>query len=112
MKEAGRDADFTDLQCTLLRHVIISRRASVLKVEPAELIRLPGRHPKANHQDVGFRRKSVAIRQPSASAINSHTDGIWPESLKYIEEQFAGRSPEVVHEITCENAAKFYRLVN
>ena len=41
-----------------------------------------------------------------------HTDGIWPESSKYIEEQFAGLSPEIVHKITCENAAKFYNLVN
>jgi predicted TIM-barrel fold metal-dependent hydrolase len=41
-----------------------------------------------------------------------HTDGIWPESSKYIEEQFAGLSPEVVHKITCENAAKFYGLAN
>jgi uncharacterized protein len=41
-----------------------------------------------------------------------HTDGIWPESSKYIEEQFAGLSPEVVHKITCENAAKFYNLIN
>ena len=41
-----------------------------------------------------------------------HTDGIWPESSKYIEEQFAGLAPEVVHKITCENAAKFYNLVN
>ena len=40
------------------------------------------------------------------------TDGIWPESSKYIEEQFAGLSPEVVHKITCENAAKFYGLIN
>src|SRR5580700_9221078 len=41
-----------------------------------------------------------------------HTDGVWPESQKYIDEQFAGLSPEVIHKITCENAAKFYRLVN
>jgi hypothetical protein len=41
-----------------------------------------------------------------------HTDGIWPESSKYIEEQFAGLSPEIVHKITCENAAKFYGLIN
>ena len=41
-----------------------------------------------------------------------HTDGIWPESSKYIEEQFAGLPADVVHKITCENAAKFYRLVN
>jgi predicted TIM-barrel fold metal-dependent hydrolase len=41
-----------------------------------------------------------------------HTDGIWPESSKYIEEQFAGLAPEIVHKITCENAAKFYNLIN
>jgi predicted TIM-barrel fold metal-dependent hydrolase len=41
-----------------------------------------------------------------------HPDGVWPESSKYIEEQFAGLSPEVIHKITCENAAKFYGLVN
>jgi len=41
-----------------------------------------------------------------------HPDGIWPESAKYIEEQFAGLSPEVVHKITCENAGKFYGLIN
>ena len=27
-------------------------------------------------------------------------------------EQFEGLSPEVVHKITCENAAKFYGLIN
>ena len=41
-----------------------------------------------------------------------HPDGIWPESSKYIEEQFAGLKPEVVRKITCENAAKFYNLIN
>ncbi len=41
-----------------------------------------------------------------------HTDGIWPESTKYIEEQFQGLSAEDVHKITCENAAKFYNLTN
>ena len=41
-----------------------------------------------------------------------HTDGIWPESSQYIEEQFARISPEVAHKITRENAAKFYGLVN
>ena len=38
-----------------------------------------------------------------------HTDGVWPESSKYIEEQFAELTPEQVHAITCANAAKFYR---
>ena len=41
-----------------------------------------------------------------------HTDGIWPESSKYIAEQFAGLSPAAIQQITCGNAAKFYRLVN
>jgi uncharacterized protein len=41
-----------------------------------------------------------------------HTDGIWPESTKYIEEQFAGLPADVIHKITCENAAKFYRFTN
>ena len=41
-----------------------------------------------------------------------HTDGVWPESSKYIEEQFVGRPADVVHKITCENAAKFYGLIN
>jgi hypothetical protein len=38
--------------------------------------------------------------------------GVWPESSKYIKEQFAGLAPEIVHKITCENAAKFYGLIN
>jgi uncharacterized protein len=41
-----------------------------------------------------------------------HTDGVWPESSKYIEEQFAGLPADVVYKITCENAAKFYGLIN
>src|SRR6516162_805941 len=41
-----------------------------------------------------------------------HPDGVWPESSKYIDEQFAGLSPDVVHKITCENAGKFYGLIN
>jgi uncharacterized protein len=40
-----------------------------------------------------------------------HADGVWPESSKYIEEQFGHLPPEVTHKITCENAGKFYRLV-
>jgi predicted TIM-barrel fold metal-dependent hydrolase len=41
-----------------------------------------------------------------------HPDGVWPESSKYIEEQFAELPADVVHKITCENAAKFYGLIN
>jgi uncharacterized protein len=41
-----------------------------------------------------------------------HTDGVWPESDRFIEEQFAELTPDQVHKITCENAAKFYRFTN
>jgi hypothetical protein len=34
------------------------------------------------------------------------------ESSKYIKEQFAGLAPGTVHKITCENAGKFYALIN
>ncbi len=39
-----------------------------------------------------------------------HGDGVWPESSRYIAEQFAGLPGEVTHMITCENAVRFYRL--
>ncbi len=41
-----------------------------------------------------------------------HGDGVWPESTKYIEEQFADLSRDDVHRITCENAGKFYGLLS
>ena len=43
--------------------------------------------------------------------LASHTDGIWPESSKYIEEQFGHLPKDVVHKITCENAGKLYKLI-
>jgi uncharacterized protein len=41
-----------------------------------------------------------------------HGDGVWPESSKYIAEQFGHLPAEMTHKITCENAAKFYGLTN
>ncbi len=40
-----------------------------------------------------------------------HADGVWPESSKYIEEQFGHLPAEYTHKITCENAGKFYGLM-
>ena len=40
-----------------------------------------------------------------------HTDGVWPESSRFIAEQFTEVSPELVRKITCENAGKFYGLI-
>jgi predicted TIM-barrel fold metal-dependent hydrolase len=41
-----------------------------------------------------------------------HPDGVWPESKKYIEDQFSHLPAEVVYKMTCENAGKFYGLIN
>lgn len=41
-----------------------------------------------------------------------HTDGVWPESGKFINEQFVEVSPAEVRKITCENAGRFYGLMN
>jgi predicted TIM-barrel fold metal-dependent hydrolase len=39
-----------------------------------------------------------------------HGDGVWPESSKYIAEQFAALPAQDTHKITCANAVAFYRL--
>ncbi len=41
-----------------------------------------------------------------------HGDGVWPESSRYIEQQFAHLPADTVRKITCENAGKFYGLIN
>ena len=41
-----------------------------------------------------------------------HTDGIWPESDKYIAEQFEGLTAAQIKKITCTNAIAFYGLKN
>ena len=40
-----------------------------------------------------------------------HGDGVWPESSKYIEEQFGHLPAPTVRKIVCENAGKFYGLM-
>ena len=39
-----------------------------------------------------------------------HGDGVWPESNRYIAEQFAHLSEHEVYRLTCANAHEFYRL--
>jgi predicted TIM-barrel fold metal-dependent hydrolase len=41
-----------------------------------------------------------------------HPDGIWPDSSEYIEKPFGHLPAEVTYKITCENAGKFYGLIN
>jgi predicted TIM-barrel fold metal-dependent hydrolase len=40
-----------------------------------------------------------------------HGDGVWPESSKYIAEQFGHLPADVTHKITCDNAGRFYGLI-
>jgi predicted TIM-barrel fold metal-dependent hydrolase len=40
-----------------------------------------------------------------------HPDGVWPDSSKYIAEQFGHLPADVVRKITCENAGRFYGLM-
>jgi predicted TIM-barrel fold metal-dependent hydrolase len=40
-----------------------------------------------------------------------HADGVWPESSKYIAEQFGHLPADITHKITCENAGRFYGLI-
>ena len=41
-----------------------------------------------------------------------HPDGIWPDSSEYIAKQFGHLPADVTYKITCENAGKFYGLMN
>jgi len=41
-----------------------------------------------------------------------HPDGVWPESKKYIEDQFSHLPADITYKMTCENAGKFYGLIN
>ncbi|HEY7653424.1 MAG TPA: amidohydrolase family protein [Methylomirabilota bacterium] len=40
-----------------------------------------------------------------------HGDGVWPDSTKYIAEQFGHLPADVTYKITCENAGRFYGLI-
>ena len=37
-----------------------------------------------------------------------HPDGVWPDSLDFIEREFEGISTEIRQKITCDNAARLY----
>jgi predicted TIM-barrel fold metal-dependent hydrolase len=40
-----------------------------------------------------------------------HPDGIWPDSLKLLDEDLAGLDERVRRKITCENAGRLYGLI-
>ena len=72
---------------------------------------MPCVRPASRTRDDGFRCAPPILPLMWGSDY-PHPDGVWPESSKYIEEQFEGLPAEVLHKITCENAGKFYGLIN
>src|SRR6516162_4700675 len=70
----------------------------------------PPRQPE--HVSMISRAFDIGVETMMWGSDYPHADGAWPESSKYIEEQFADLPTAVVHKITCENAGKFYRLIN
>ena len=78
-----------------------------LRIEPGLWILFP-RDQRQAHQLID----DIGVETILWGSDYPHTDGIWPESSKYIEEQFVGRPADVVHKITCESAAKLYGLIN
>jgi len=88
--------------------------AQLRAVEPsnAETLAAALDHQRGLRASYDRIERSPDLLRPIIAAKDVAADGVWPESSKYIEEQFAGLSPEVVHKITCENAGKFYGLIN
>ena len=88
------------------------RFRDLMKLKPSEYWR---RQCKATFQFDPIGTKlvdDIGVETVMWGSDYPHTDGVWPESSKYIAEQFAGLPPDVVHKITCENAGKFYGLIN
>jgi len=88
------------------------RFRDLMKLKPSEYWR---RQCRATFQydRIGARLvEDIGVETLMWGSDYPHPDGVWPESSKYIDEQFAGLSPEVIHKITCENAGKFYGLIN
>jgi predicted TIM-barrel fold metal-dependent hydrolase len=82
-----------------------------LKMKPSEYWR---RQCKATFQydRVGTRLiDEMGVETLMWGSDYPHPDGVWPESEKYITEQFKHLPPDVTYKITCENAGRFYGLI-
>jgi predicted TIM-barrel fold metal-dependent hydrolase len=83
-----------------------------LKLRPSEYWR---RQCKATFQcdRIGLKLlEEMGVETVMWGSDYPHPDGVWPESDKAIEEQFGHLPVEVTHKMTCENASKFYGLIN
>ncbi len=81
-----------------------------LKMKPSDYWR---RQCKATFQYdlVGSRLvEEIGVESLMWGSDYPHGDGVWPESSKYIDEQFGHLPADVVKKITCDNAVEFYNL--
>jgi hypothetical protein len=51
---------------------------------------------------VGKKTSNPGSRAPAASPGSASGGIVWPQSSRYIAEQFGHLPPDVVHKITCE----------
>ncbi|HTV88708.1 MAG TPA: amidohydrolase family protein [Stellaceae bacterium] len=82
-----------------------------LKMKPSEYWR---RQCRATFQfdRIGARLiEEIGVETLMWGSDYPHPDGVWPESDRYIEEQFAGLSQAAIRQITRDNAGKFYGLI-
>jgi len=87
-----------------------SYRSFGLKMKPSEYWR---RQCRASFQYERVGSKLVDMIGAETLMWGSdfpHGDGVWPESGKYIEEQFGYLPENKKRMITCDNAVEFYRL--
>lgn len=85
-------------------------RHLTLKMRPSEYWR---RQCKATfqHDRIGAKLvDDIGVETLMWGSDYPHPDGVWPDSSKYIDEQFGHLPAAVVRKITCDNAARFYGL--
>ena len=83
-----------------------------LKMKPSDYWRRQCQATFQFDQDRHQADRRHGRRDADVGSDYPHPDGVWPESSKYIQEQFGDLPAEVVHKITCENAGKFYGLMS
>jgi predicted TIM-barrel fold metal-dependent hydrolase len=85
---------------------------AALKMRPSEYWR---RQCRATFQDdrLGLKNLDELGEENVMWASDyPHRDGVWPDSLEYIDKQFKHLPDSTRRKITCENAGKFYGLMS
>ena len=82
-----------------------------LRMKPSDYGRRPG---KATFQldRIGTQLiDDIGVETLMWGSDYPHGVGVWPESSKYIADQFGHLPSDITHKIVCENAGRFYGLI-